>query len=925
MVKLPDPTALGAGPNLRAGGTAQVDARVLRHGTSDLLEGATSVARAYNRGGDAISRSMGVAGEAMARAAGAEIQAGRAVSSAGEALGEAVTRSGARIGAAVTAGGARMADALERGGTAISASIRRSGDYWADATEKAGASQARAMQTLGRGLGDLASAAIEYQLASDQLAFTQAKSQWQIERANLEQKYERDQDYGTMPGRFEQELSGIRTTLGDSLENPAMRRKFFTETGLGATESVNRAKDRAFKVEADVNVAQLRTTLEGLQAAAKHEPDDKARGEKLIDGRRYIDAAEKKGYLDPKEAQKARTDWGQSYSVAWVESLPADARLELLRERPTGREATIDRIIGVESGGRATARNARSSAYGSGQFIDSTWLSTVQAHRPDLLEGRSKAEVLALRADPKLSREMVGHLYDDNLKYFEDNRIVPTPTNLYMAHFLGAETAARVLKAPGDTPISKVVSSKAVEANPEILGGGTVDQLVTKLDRKMGATRGTGTPIDFIPEPKRKQLEHQAQTEVVNRQAAAVETTVEKFKYAINEMEHGRIPAFGRDEILQSGLPLKDINGLIEKHDAAVKKQEDFLHVQTLVANSLPVNGFDPKQRAGVDLLYKRMLPPNATPEQAARTALDITRGTQGVMPETAITALKADMLSTDPKRVAIASELATRAMDINEHVFVRNKDIEQVVTAYQYYRDDLRYSPEQAAQLVIQKNSPEFKKELDIRRRDENLKSQIAKATSAQDLRNQLGENTWFGPTVGSDDATREALLRDYRSLVNEHYYTHAKDIEEAKKHAAKQLKDGGWGVTRVNGSSTIARFAPESAPVYRGIDNLSDRIAKQAVGYVKGISGEDVDRSKIRLDPIPRMTMQDWEANASPRYQLMYQDKNGLWQASVRPFSVDADIMRQDISNERREAFERDRAAAGSLYSSSTIRPPL
>jgi hypothetical protein len=932
LVKLPDPTALGAGPNFRQGGTAQVDDRVLYRGVRDIREGGLAIAEAINRGGSAISRSMALAGDAAARAAGGQADIGRAVSRSGAEMADAIARGGARQGDAVTRAGALQSAALERGGEVISGAMRRGGEAMADATRAAGAVQAKGLRDLGAGLQDVAKTAIEMQLANDQLDFAQRKTQWQIDQSNLDQKYERDRDYGTLSQRYEAELGARRAQLADGITNPAFKRRFEMETALGATQSINRQKDRAFNVEADANRAELETKLTELQAAATRETDDRARGEKLIDGQRYIDAAERKGYLSAEKAQNARTQWAQNYSIAWVESLPADTRLDLLRERPQGREATIDRIIQVESGGRATARARTSSAFGAGQFVEGTWISLVGKHRPDLLEGRSRAEVLALRADPQLSREMVGHLYDDNDEFLRSKGIVPTPTNLYMAHFLGAQGAVDVLTASPDTPLAQVLTQrnekagkKAIEANPELLGRGTTGQLIAKIERKMGSVRGTGTPIDFIPENQRQKLEKAAETAVLQERSARDTAMIEQFKFKINEMEHGRIPVFGRDEILRSGLPLKEgINPLMEKYDAAMKKQEDFTLVQRLVDNKLPVNGWDDKQVAGVDLMYRRRLQSGVDP---AAEALNVMRDTSGVLPKTAAVELKAGILSTDPKRVEAAAEFGSQALDINEHVFARDEKTAQAVTKYRYYRDELRYSPAQAAQMVISSNAPEFKKELDIRRKDENVKQSIAKVTSEADLRNALGESTWFtlSAGVGSDDATKAGLLRDWRSLTEEHFYTNAKDIEEAKNQAAEQLKRGGWGVTKVNGSSTVVRFAPERSPVYQGIDNVSDRIAKQAIADIKTATGKDVDRSKIRLDYIPRTTAQSWDANEPPRYRLWYEDpKTQRWHPLMQDFAADPNVMRSDISAELTRNQAASKATQATMNAIPTVGAP-
>ena len=76
--------------------------------------------------------------------------------------------------------------------------------------------------------------------------------------------------------------------------------------------------------------------------------------------------------------------------------------------------ALIDSIINVESGGNPNARNPHSSASGAGQFIDSTWISMIRQHRPDLAQSMSNSDLLALKSDPQLSREMTAAYAADN-------------------------------------------------------------------------------------------------------------------------------------------------------------------------------------------------------------------------------------------------------------------------------------------------------------------------------------------------------------------------------------------------------------------------------------------------------------------------------------------------------------------------------
>jgi len=125
----------------------------------------------------------------------------------------------------------------------------------------------------------------------------------------------------------------------------------------------------------------------------------------------------------------------------------------------------------AESGGVATAKNPLSSATGLHQFTQGTWNKMIETYRPDLLEGRTKQEVLALRTDPNLSTEMATNLARENADYLESRGLPVNEGSLYLSHFLGSNAAANVLKASPDTPISNLVGEKAIKANQDVLGG----------------------------------------------------------------------------------------------------------------------------------------------------------------------------------------------------------------------------------------------------------------------------------------------------------------------------------------------------------------------------------------------------------------------------------------------------------------------
>jgi hypothetical protein len=160
----------------------------------------------------------------------------------------------------------------------------------------------------------------------------------------------------------------------------------------------------------------------------------------------------------------------------------------------------IDSIIGAESGGNPNASNPNSSASGLGQFIDSTWLSTIRAHRPDLA-GQPDADLLALKSDPQLSREMTGAYASDNQAILSKAGFPVTGGNTYLAHFAGPGGAVSVLSADPSTPVSQILPH-AMGANP-FLQGMTAGDLRAWAERKVGGGQGapaaSATRLGAIP------------------------------------------------------------------------------------------------------------------------------------------------------------------------------------------------------------------------------------------------------------------------------------------------------------------------------------------------------------------------------------------------------------------------------------------
>jgi len=163
-------------------------------------------------------------------------------------------------------------------------------------------------------------------------------------------------------------------------------------------------------------------------------------------------------------------------------------------------DALVDRIIKVESAGVADARNPLSTATGLGQFIERTWLRMMETYRPDLVASLSRAELLALRTEPEISREMTRNYARENEAYLRAAGHEITPGRLYLAHFLGRAGADRALTAAAEASVAEVMGARVVAANP-FLSGKTIADLLAWSDRKMAGAGASETARAAAPRP----------------------------------------------------------------------------------------------------------------------------------------------------------------------------------------------------------------------------------------------------------------------------------------------------------------------------------------------------------------------------------------------------------------------------------------
>jgi hypothetical protein len=177
-----------------------------------------------------------------------------------------------------------------------------------------------------------------------------------------------------------------------------------------------------------------------------------------------------------------------------------------------------------ESALNPTAKAPSSSAVGLFQFLDSTWLQVMKEEGPRLgyqkyadaigtdkdgdyviKDKKLRAEVLKLREDPQVAADMAAAFTRSNGAYLESKfGRMPSPGELYIAHFLGPQGAEKMFNAGLQDPdqVAAKLFPKQAKANPQIFYGDGHARTVREVYRALVAKHDGIVAADLQPDPK---------------------------------------------------------------------------------------------------------------------------------------------------------------------------------------------------------------------------------------------------------------------------------------------------------------------------------------------------------------------------------------------------------------------------------------
>lgn len=689
-------------------------------------------------------------------------------------------------------------------------------------------------------------------------------------------------------------------------------------------ETAITSKADAFAVQERDRVAQTKIAdgqnviLQGLQDNPAGWRDADAQAEALVrnSGRTAIDQD-----MDLREWRKRRAEalWEVDSRTNGPE---ARERLGIApADGGSGVDQFVNRIIRVESGGRADAKNPNSSATGPGQFIASTWLGMVKKYRPDLMAGRSAGEVLALRTDPSLSREMTRLYAQENANFLAAQGLAQTPGNIYLAHFLGPRGAAQVLKAAPGAPIESIVGADAVKANG-FLSGKSASWVASWAEKKMGGAGGSVVAPEYADLPyedRVKLYDTSLAQEKREQEAAAVQLRAQQaaFKDALAlGIETGSVVS--RQEILGANIGDGDKVTLLKALETKLKQDAG---VSELTANILAgspaasVNPFDDEQRKIADKTYDAM--ERAVPNEQKGVVTDAFVNATGYIPQRVQAVVRQGALSTDPGILAGAMSQADAlqtAAPISFEAFAGGSDVRNRLADFRHFVNDLGMSGEEAAREMLRRADPAAKANREV------LKTEAAKFVKGLSVAQVTDAfDTFWGPGgepgAGIMPEQSSVLLAEYREIAENAYYATGGDEGLAKARALAEIKTR-WNVSSISGSPHLMRLPPELhyPPVGGSHEYLRADAMETAKAYAADF-GRKVDNVAIWSDA---RTRADIEMGRPARYRLFYQytedGQTKFDEVLSGRWGVDAEVV-QKASDENRARFlaaqERDAAA--------------
>jgi hypothetical protein len=399
--------------------------------------------------------------------------------------------------------------------------------------------------------------------------------------------------------------------------------------------------------------------------------------------------------------------------------------------------------------------------------------------------------------------------------------------------------------------------------------------------------------VEKIPYDRRQQLAAWGETQYSQQQNQQRAAAKDSYNLMIaTEPQNVRQDVILNDPALDNGDKATLINSLnaANKENAGVNEL-----LSGLSQGNVSVNSYDPDQRKVADKAFEKIAAA-AGPENQGAMAKDFVDRT-GYIPKPVQQELRKGASSSDPRTVAVSMKTANvlHQSAPSAFTFEGAEDVQKKMDLYNSYTKTMGYSPDEAAQRIIDASNPEK-----VRQREALIKSEpVKKAIKAIDagVISAGFDDSFMGfssnPSLGPNPSAEAAMVAEYKSIYEESVVDANGDLDVAKEAAEKRFHRI-YGVSEFSTlGNTVVRY-PVEKTYPAGADGTHEWVRKQAIEALKS---EGVTSDEIYLMPMPNgVTEKDALAGKPARYQVLYKDpETGTVEQFNLPFYADQAIEKQ------------------------------
>ena len=180
-------------------------------------------------------------------------------------------------------------------------------------------SQYQALTSVGRALQGAVDEVTDWQIAKAKAAFL-------TQKAKEDNAYDRDNDYATMPTRYQDNMNNALQSAGELISSPRARNLFMTEAGVDIAQGTQRISGIARQEEQRQNVAFIEEHMVGLQEAAMTGDPTTA----MRTAQELVATAVARGDVQEDQAGNIMRNWSTQTLKSRIEAMEPARRLEEL-------------------------------------------------------------------------------------------------------------------------------------------------------------------------------------------------------------------------------------------------------------------------------------------------------------------------------------------------------------------------------------------------------------------------------------------------------------------------------------------------------------------------------------------------------------------------------------------------------------------